>query len=153
MKRIDILFVVIITALLSACSGHSLDSQARERAKTHIKNVLSDRVKKYDIQDIEIVYSGDSLCVIQYKLDGENFSGEKANISMEYYIMWTPRNRKESPKLVETFYPLSEKKSILDRVPEMFKDAPLPKDKSEKEHTIRVAASVLDFFVLSDVKE
>lgn len=150
MKRINILFTIVIATLFVACSKQpSLETKAKERLKTHITKALADKTKNVSLTDFETILADDSVCVIQCNVNCENYSGEKTTFKMEYYIMWTATKNKS---LVENFYIIGEKKSVFDRVMK-FRDGTLPSEKSEKARALRIYAPALDNFILKEVSE
>lgn len=149
MKRLNILIAIVIATLFVACSKPTLEDKAKERIKMHMDNAFGDKTKTMTLSNLETIFTDDSVCVVQYSVDCKNFSGDEATLRMEYYIMWTAVKDKS---LVESFYVLDTKKSLLDRVAN-FCDGSLPKEESERSHALRVFGPAIDSFSLKTVTE
>lgn len=111
MKRINILFVILM--LFTAClnSSHSLEKKANSRYKEHFLSKFEGRFKSIGFDNIEVTYSGDSICVLQYTAHVENFSGKKDSQRMEYILYWTTTG--PAPKLMEYTCYIDEKHRAL----------------------------------------
>lgn len=148
MKTVHYLLIAAIATLFVACSEPTLEKTAKERICSHMKEALGARNKSIEVNNIETVFSDDSICILHYDLDAENFSGDKASFKMEYYILWTTL---KEPCLKECFYFLEDKKSIIDRVIK-FTDGKLPEEHKKRAHSLRVFAPALDAFSTVKVK-
>ena len=95
MKRIDILLTVFSALLFVACSSPNLKEVALERSKKYIT--------PYD-EHVRVVYSGDSICVIQRSAVMSD-EREAVGKETEYYLMWTSGVNEEKT-LVEYYYEL-----------------------------------------------
>lgn len=149
MKRINILLTIIIAALFVACSSRSFEDEAKRRVNNHVEKMLGGKTKSFSVTDIENVYSDDSICILQCNLNGENYSGEKATVRVEYYILWSVGTEK---KLLENLTILENgKKSIMDRVLKLEEN--LPTDKEKRSHALRAFIPGIDAFSIIEVKE
>ena len=140
MKRINILLLIAIVAMLAACSKPSLEDRAKERAKAMLEAALKDsEVSSFEIQNEKVDFSGDSLCILQFEVNARSVYGEATLMSVEYAIGWTVRN----PTLYEALYPIvrdKKPKPIRVIARDMMKGN-LPDDKKECERILRVYAS------------
>lgn len=148
MKKINILLAIVIATLFVACFQPSLERKAKSRIK-QISVELKDRLKSFDAQNLDVVFSDDSLCVIQCDIKAESYSGEKAEFKMEYYVLLDGKN---DNRLLEHYYFLEDKKSIFDRYFDFFQ-VPLPSDKKETGRLLRLSARTFDAFHLKEVEQ
>lgn len=144
MKKI---FIAFVATLFVACSGPSLEKKAKERIVHHMQEAIGNNAKKFNIGNYETIFSDDSICVIQYDVNAENFSGDNATLNMEYYILWTTT---KEHRLVECFYVLDNKKSVIDRVID-FSDGKIPEERQKKAHFFRAIAPALDAFSIHNI--
>lgn len=148
MKRINILLTIAIATLFVACSKPSLEDKAKERIRFHMDKIFSGTAKYYEVRNFETLFADDSVCIIQYDVYAENYSRENATLTMEYFILWTLKK-----ELVEDFYILEKNKSsIMDRISKFY-EGQLPKEKSERSHSIRASIPAFQAFSLKKVKE
>ena len=84
MKRINILLVVV--ALLVSCSKQSLEERAKERMKPYTEIIINDP-NSLIIQDVKVVLSNDSLCILHYLAKYKNAFGGYETHKMEYYMV------------------------------------------------------------------
>ena len=148
MKTLHYLLIAAIATLFVACSEPTLEKTAKERISSHMKEAIGKNSKYFNIDNYETVFTDDSIYVVQYEVHAENYSGDKATLKMEYYIMWSTL---KEPKLVESFYILGDKKSVVDRVID-FSEGKLPDEPQKKAHFIRTIAPALDAFSIHHVK-
>lgn len=155
MKRINILLTIVIAVVFAACSKPSLEDKAKERIRPLIDSTISgSEVVSYSITEEEVVYSGDSICIIHFDINATNDYGEKHTESMEYVIMWTVRSsRMPKAKLKEVVRPISRTKKPLLTFTKDFFHEPLPDDKVEKERMLRIAGPTIFFFSWKDVQQ
>lgn len=113
-----------------------------------MNKALAGSAKNLEIHNFETLFADDSVCIMQYVVDAENYSGDKATLYMEYFLLWTIDN----PKLVEDFYEMSETKSIMDKV-NKFYNGELPNEKNKRSRSLRSAIPAFRVFSLKDVKE
>ena len=147
MKRINIL-LTIIAILLASCSKPSLEDKAKERIRFHVDKIFSGNAKHYEVRDFETLFADDSVCVIQYDVYAENYSREKATLTMEYFILWTLKK-----ELVEDFYILEgNNSSVMDKVSKFY-EGQLPKEKPERSHSLRASIPAFQALSLKKVKE
>lgn len=153
MKRINILLAIIIAVLMTACS-ESLESKARERYKNYTHGALDHKYAKVEISDEKVLLSDDSICVLQYTVYSENYSGESGKIRMEYILFWSTF---EKPELMEAFYVLDKKKrSLLDceiSWYSLFNGVSMPQDKEERYRNLRSIAPGYNLSNVIVVKE
>lgn len=149
MKRINILLTIVIAAMFAACSSHSFEDEAKKRLNNHVEKMLGGKTKSFSITDIENIYSDDSICILQCNLNGESYSGEKASIRTEYYLLWSVGVEK---KLLENISILENgKQSIMDRVLKFEEN--LPEEKEKRSHALRAFIPGIDAFSIIEVKE
>ena len=150
MKQINTILTFAVATLFVACGKpsqkESLEEKAMERARLYTEAAIGDRAKTLEITDFETIFSDDSVCIIQYDAKAESYSGETATLNMEYYILWTISKER---KLVENFYILDGKKSLMDRTISFF-EGDFPKDDSIRSIRLRICGSALDAFSLKD---
>ena len=149
MRRTYILFVIIITVLLSACSD-SIEGNARKRLKPYVESIINEyEVSSFEIKDVNTDYSGDSICILHFVLDGKSVYNEKVEIPMEYILTWTVTTKLSAPKLEEAVFVLSRGEDgdkPLRAWMHNFYDGMTPKDSKEYEHSLRTNAAVRMFF-------
>lgn len=109
MKRINILIVFIVAALFAACS-ESFEDKAKDRCVQHFMDIFKDRYASTNIKNQKIMFSGDSICIIQYTALVESHSGTKEEQLMEYTLAWS---REAVPQLREFTYPIGGKTRAL----------------------------------------
>lgn len=136
MKR-NILLTIMFAVLVSACT-QSLKSKARERYKVHVHNAFDHLYSIVDISDEKVLMSEDSICILQYTVRGEDYSGDDVKLRMEYIIFWSTS---AEPKLMEAFYLIDkDSKSLLDNEISFYSISPklsMPKDKRERLRKLR----------------
>lgn len=86
MKKINLLLAIVIAAILTACSGSSLESKAKERYEKLFASLYESMLSSYKLSDEEVAFAGDSVCVMHYTADVVYLSGEKEKCNMEYII-------------------------------------------------------------------
>lgn len=142
MKKVKLLFIVIAACFMAACSG-SLERQAKSRYKEFPKG-LEKKMASVDVKDEKVIFSEDSICIIQYTIDTENYSGEKNSARMEYILWWFPD---DEPKLMEATHELDgENSSILDNEVVWYDKVmrkEIPEDKQERSRNLRIISIAL----------
>lgn len=159
MKKIYILLTVIIATLFVACSQQSLESKAKERIRPFMDYKIKQmEISSYDIQNETVVYSSDSICIIQFDAQLRSPYGEKESVPMEYILFWTPEvNVKDIHKeatLTEVMYSVDRNgiKPLQISVNEFLKDAPSA-DKIDYDKYLRLSASPQAMLRGREVKE
>ncbi len=147
MKRINVLFLAF-TLIFIACSKSTLEDKAIERISKLTDESLGGVVKSHSTDNYETVFCDDSICIIHYDVNYTTFSDERISFKAEYYIMWDV-SESGNPKLVETDYDLSEKKSIIDRASKFFEQPVLKLD--DAAYKLRASAGVFDFFIWNEI--
>ena len=155
MKKFILLFA-ITSLMLFSCSP-SLEKKAIERYKIFPNEALKNKFASFDISDAKVIFSDDSICVLQYDVTSENYSGEKFNVKMEYFILQT-QDRKDDPShLLEASYVLDDERgSLLDNEIihyEKIIHKPIPSDPSERRNMLRMLAIILTSDAIHRVTE
>ncbi|MBQ7420176.1 MAG: hypothetical protein IJV17_05485 [Prevotella sp.] len=77
-----ILATVLVSSLLLSCS---LEYKAKSRLETYVKSVVAD--PDFSIEDKEVRWSTDSICIIHYKLRSRNVFGGWELEDEEYVLL------------------------------------------------------------------
>lgn len=141
---------------LFSCSP-SLEKKAIERYKIFPNEALKNKFASFDISDARVIFSDDSICVLQYDVMSENYSGDKFSVKMEYFILRTKDRKDEPSHLLEASYVLDDERgSLLDN--EIIHYAkivhkPIPSDPAERRDMLRLLAIILTSNELHRVTE
>ena len=103
MKRINILISILIASWLVSCSQPSFQDKAETRCQQHFMDIFKDRYASVNLKQQKLMFSGDSICIIQYVAVVESYSGKTEEQRMEYVLVWS---RDETPILREFTYPV-----------------------------------------------
>jgi len=148
MKKINLLLAIVIAAILTACSGSSLESKAKERYEKLFASKYGNVVSSYTLSDEVVSFAGDSICVLLYKVEAVSFTGKSENSDMEYVIM-----RYSKGDLYEFTYPVEYNiKSIFVDYQELY-HKPFHKGDKECEKLLKVIASFKGLMRSSKVPE
>lgn len=97
MKKLTILIMVLLVALLSSCSDKA--SKLQEEAELAMPQLFKDVAKDPNSVKIEkqnIVFSNDSLCIIHFVLTAKNGLGMDTTEKMEYIYLQTGEEKYEA---------------------------------------------------------
>lgn len=114
------LFYFLLTIVLfTACTSNSIESDAKEQMKKTLAEFMKDP-SSMSINNEEIVFSDDSICVIQANVSGKNGFGGVSNSRMEY--IYRTEKKEGKLKYYESLQNLEDKgtKSIMERAKEHY---------------------------------
>lgn len=142
MKRINILLIAIICLLSTSCSKMTFEEKAVSRV-----GVIVDKMEREgnlvsaELLDQRTIYSGDSICVINFNVRVTEKSGREGVLKMEYVLFWTDKQT-----LYSLAYPIDKKgKNLLEDLYNMH-SGKLPSDKYEYERLLRSLITIYSYF-------
>lgn len=140
MKRINILLTIAIATLFVACSKPSLEDKAKVRIKPLVEKLKSDPVfVSTEVENQQTIFSGDSMCIIQYDLKIRNSYGENGTVPMEYILFYSL----ESGTPYGLTYSIGRDEKPLTIIVKDLYGEKVPTDKYEYEKTLRLHAMIL----------
>lgn len=156
MKRINILPVLFIVIVLFVACSESLEHKASKRYKNLFLEIAP-KTATLEVSEPDILFSDDSICVLQYSVDAGNYSGDKASFRMEYFLLRTEKDDNNESELYEATYILDkERGSLLDNEIihyDKILHENIPDDISKRRKTLRMLAIVLTPRELRKVEE
>lgn len=133
MKNISILLLVTFTTALLSCSKTNLEEIARERVEIVAEKAQPSLLFSHTVRNVKTVFSGDSVCTIQYEL---YINEHKSSRMMEYTVFYTLAN----PTLYGVTYPVENGKNDIMTASKLF----IGKDMSQEdiERSLRLSAGI-----------
>lgn len=114
MKQINMLKLLAVLFVFSSCTS-SLEKKALKRCTIVPTEAIGYKCASLNFSDKKVLFSDDSICVVQYTVNTENYSGDKESMRIEYFILKTRGTDEKPSKLLEATYVLDGKTaSLLD---------------------------------------
>ena len=118
MKKMKLAWGLLVLVLIASCST-GLESDAKKQMEKTMKEIAKDP-SSVQINNVETMFSNDSICILHYKFSGKNGFGGVSSDEMEYiYITYHLKGKKITK---ETAFKLDEKESILKTARDSYRE-------------------------------
>lgn len=106
--------------IICSCSG-SIENKAKEQLEKTVKEFAKDP-SSISINNLEVIFSDDSICIFNFKLSGRNGFGLISTKNCEYvYLTKKKKNDKKPEEAYELLRDLDKKKSIMSIAKDLYK--------------------------------
>lgn len=111
--------LLAITTLLFACSK---PQTFEDKAKAQMYKTFSENIRDVKISNEKVVWSTDSLCIIQSHVEGRNQYGGETSDNIEYIYFQSKEDLRESIIEIDKHQSIIERATVAHK--EMLRDMP-----------------------------